>query len=74
MPTLTFYVTDDVAVQLQQVLRKRSQATGVKVSRGDLITPFVKKLHKQEFAKNGNGHAQPVAPAAVAEVNEEEKQ
>lgn len=27
-----------------------------------------------ETQKNGNGHAQPIAPAAVAEVNEEEKQ
>lgn len=58
MPTLTFYVTDDVAKKLEKVIAKRADAIGIKVSRGDIITPHIKKLYKQEFP-NGNGHTKP---------------
>lgn len=58
MPTLTFYVTDDVAKQLEQVLAKRSKRSGVTVSRGDLLTPIIKALHAEEYPKK------PAKPAA----------
>lgn len=37
-------------------------------------TAWLSELILSQPMPNGNGHAQPVAPAVVAEVNEEEKQ
>ena len=54
MPTLSFYVNDEVAMQLEKVIKKQSSRLGFVVSRGDIIVPHIKKLYKREFP-NGNG-------------------
>lgn len=56
MPTLTFYVTDDVAMQLEKLIARKSEKLGFVVSRGDIIVPHIKKLYKQEFPNNGSAH------------------
>lgn len=73
MPTLTFYLKDDVAKQLERVIVKRSRKLGITVSRGDLLTPHIRNLYKQEFPKNGNGNgkAHIVGASAPVEIKAE---
>lgn len=73
MPTITFYVTDEVAKQLERVIIRRSKKMGITVSRGDLLTPHIRNLYKQEFPKNGNGNggAHYVGQSAVVEAKAE---
>ena len=69
MPTLTFYANDEVALQLEKLIEKRSKELGFTVSRGDILTPYIKQLFQAEFQpkkKNGNG-AHYVGKAPVAE-------
>jgi hypothetical protein len=61
MPTLTFYVTDDVAMQLEKVIEKQTEKLGFVVSRGDIIVPHIKKLYQREFPKNGKSLELPAA-------------
>jgi len=63
MPTLTFYVTDDVAVQLEKVIQKRTEKLGFVVSRGDIIVPHIKKEFKKEFPNGAHwiGKEKPLA-------------
>jgi len=69
VPTLTFYVTDEVARQLEKVIARRSEKLGFVVSRGDILVPHIKDEYKKEFPKNGTApKAEPVT------VNEEGKQ
>ena len=46
MPTLTFYVTDDVAKQLDDLVEFQTREQDRKVSRGDVLTPAIKKMYR----------------------------
>lgn len=56
MPTLTFYATDEVVEQLDKVIKRRSKLSGISVSRGDILVPYIKSLYRAEFPKNGKAH------------------
>jgi len=74
MPTLTFYATDDVAAQLERIIKRRTKLSGISISRGDILVPYIKHLYHTEFPKNGNGKAHivgqpPATPIITGEVS-----
>ena len=56
MPTITLYVTEEVKKQLTQVIERHSKRVGFKVSRGDILAPYIKRLHSVEFSKKNKAH------------------
>ena len=71
MPTITLYVTEEVKKQLTQVIKQRSKKTGIRVSRGDILSPYIKNLYGSEFPKNGNGKAHIVGQSQATTITGE---
>lgn len=49
MPTLTFYVTEEVKDKLEKLIEIRSKRLGFVVSRGDIIVPHIKNEFDKEL-------------------------
>jgi hypothetical protein len=68
MPTLTFYVTQEVAMQLERLIERKTKKLGFPVSRGDIIVPHIKKEFNKEFSEAhwiGGRKAKSNTPATV---------
>lgn len=65
---------EKVSVALSPFERKIIERKSRKHGLNNFSSALRMIVREWDEVKRGNGHAQPVAPAVVAEVNEEEKQ
>lgn len=46
MPTLTLYLTDETIKQLDEIVQIQTETEERRVSRGDVLTPYIKRTHR----------------------------